>query len=75
MRYITPEEWGARLTRSQRKRIDQLIAQSERCKCDVTIDDLINQRKKRAIPEHSHNVKSYDTVTSDGQAVHVEYRH
>jgi len=75
MKYLTPEEWEASLTRSQRKRVDQLIAQSESCKCYVIIDDAIKQRKKRAITEHSHNVKEYDTVTSDGRAIHVEYRH
>lgn len=75
MRYLTPEQWEANLTRSQRERVDRIIAKSERCTCGVTIKDLINQRKKRAIPKHSYNVKEYDTVTNGGAAVHVEYRY
>ena len=75
MKYLTPEQWEASLTRSQRKRVDQLIAQSEYCKHSVAIENRINQRKKRAIPKHSHNVKEYDTITGGGEAVHVEYRY
>lgn len=75
MKYLTPEQWGASLTRSQREHVDQLIAQSERFRCGIDIDDLIAKHKKKSIPKHTHNVKEYDTFTNCGQTVHVEYRY
>ena len=75
MKYLTPEQWGARLTRAQRKHVDELIAQSGCHKRGIYIDDRIVQRKKKAIPKHTHNVKEYDTFTEYGQAIHVEYRY
>ena len=74
MRYVTVKEWSAGLSPAASRRVDRLIARSERNK-EITVNDLIRQRRKKIIPPHTHNVKVRDTFNSEGTAVHIEYRH
>ena len=82
MGFITAEEWNAKLSASTKKRIDRLIARAEehrRVRGTTDVCDLITKYRKekhvQAVPEHTHNVKEYDTINAEGRAIHVEYRH
>lgn len=73
MRFVTSEEWAARLRPASRKLVNRLIARSKRGK-EITVADLILRQSKKIVPPHTHNVKVRDTFNSEGTAVHIEYR-
>ena len=77
---VTPEEWSANLSPAVRRRVDRLIARTERNKRTVEdiiqreSDKLARKKAKAVVPDHVCKITHRDTFTSTGQAVHIEYR-
>ena len=77
---VTPREWSASLSPAARRRVDRLIARADRNK--RTVEDIIQRendklarkKAKAVVPDHVCNITHRDTINSEGQAVHVEYR-
>ena len=77
---VTPEEWSANLSPAVKRRVDRLIARTERN--NRTVEDIIQRendklakkKMKAVVPDHVCKITHRYTFTSDGQAVHIEYR-